>query len=122
MHAAKAVAASKVTTANKLAEIADSIETVSSTLPSGYETYKTVNADGTLSALTAAEGAGAVDSASTKATITSTSPWGNYQIDFYDMPSDIVQKQMFSVLFSKQKTDRRLPSDTTKIYIVRRRI
>lgn len=90
--AAKAVAASKVTTANKLAEIADSIETVSSTLPSGYETYKTVNADGTLSALTAAEGAGAVDSASTKATITSTSPWGNYQIDFTDMPSDIDTK------------------------------
>lgn len=90
--AAKAVAASKVTTANKLAEIADSIETVSSTLPSGYETYKTVNADGTLSALTAAAGAGAVDGASTTATITSTSPWGNYQIDFTDMPSDIDTK------------------------------
>ena len=86
--AAKAVAASDVTTANKLAEIADSIETVSESLPSGYETYKTVNADGTLTALTAAEGAGAVDSASTTATITSTSPWGNYQIDFKNMPSD----------------------------------
>lgn len=86
--AAKAVAASNVTTANKLAEIADSIETVSESLPSGYETYKTVNADGTLTALTAAEGAGAVDSASTTATITSTSPWGNYQIDFKNMPSD----------------------------------
>lgn len=90
--AAKAVAASKVTTKNKLAEIADSIATVSESLPSGYETYKTVNADGTLSALTAAEGAGAVDSASTTAAITSTSPWGNYQIDFKNMPSDIDTK------------------------------
>ena len=87
--AAKAVAASKVTTANKLAEIADSIETVSVNLPEEYKTYKTVNADGTLTALTAAEGAGEVDSASTTATITSTSAWGNYQIDFANMPSDI---------------------------------
>lgn len=86
--AAKAVAASKVTTANKLAEIADSIATVSESLPKEYKTYKTVNADGTLTALTAAEGAGAVDSASTTATITSTSPWGNYQIDFENMPPD----------------------------------
>lgn len=90
--AAKAVAASKVTTANKLAEIADSIATVSVSLPEEYKTYKTVNADGTLTALTAAEGAGAVDSASTEATITSTSPWGNYQIDFKNMPSDIDTK------------------------------
>ena len=90
--AAKAVAASKVTTENKLAEIADSIETVSESLPEEYKTYKTVNADGTLTALTAAEGAGAVDSASTTATITSTSPWGNYQIDFENMPSDIDTK------------------------------
>lgn len=90
--AAKAVAASKVTTANKLAEIADSIATVSESLPEEYKTYKTVNADGTLTALTAAEGAGAVDSASTTATITSTSPWGNYQIDFDKMPSDIDTK------------------------------
>lgn len=90
--AAKAVAASKVTTANKLAEIADSIATVSESLPEEYKTYKTVNADGTLTALTAAEGAGAVDSANTKATITSTSPWGNYQIDFKNMPDDIVPR------------------------------
>ena len=90
--AAKAVAASKVTTANKLAEIADSIGTVSVNLPEEYKTYKTVNADGTLTALTAAEGAGAVDSSSTTATITSTSPWGNYQIDFDKMPDDIDTK------------------------------
>lgn len=90
--AAKAVAASKVTTANKLAEIADSIATVSESLPEEYKTYKTVNADGTLTVLKAAEGAGAVDSASTEATITSTSPWGNYQIDFKNMPSDIDTK------------------------------
>ena len=90
--AAKAVAASEVATSNKLAEIADSIETVSDTLPDGYETYKTVNADGTLSALTATENAGAIDSANTTATITSTSPWGNYQIDFKDMPDDIDTK------------------------------
>lgn len=90
--AAKAVAASEVATSNKLAEIADSIETVSDTLPDGYETYKTVNADGTLSALTATENAGAIDSANTTATITSTSPWGNYQIDFANMPSDIDTK------------------------------
>ena len=90
--AAKAVAASEVATSNKLAEIADSIETVSDTLPDGYETYKTVNADGTLSALTATENAGAIDSANTTATITSTSPWGNYQIDFENMPSDIDTK------------------------------
>lgn len=88
--AAKAVAASKVTTANKLAEIADSIKTVSSTLPSGYETYKTVNADGTLSALTAKdENVASVDANGVTATITSTSPFGNYQIDFEKMPSDI---------------------------------
>lgn len=86
--AAKAVAASKVTTANKLAEIADSIATVSESLPGEYKTYKTVNADGTLTALTAAEGAEAVGSTSTTATITSTSPWGNYQIDFENMPPD----------------------------------
>lgn len=90
--AAKAVAASKVKTENKLAEIADSIATVSESLPEEYKTYKTVNADGTLTVLKAAEGAGAVDSANTKATITSTSPWGNYQIDFTDMPSDIDTK------------------------------
>ena len=90
--AAKAVAASEVATSNKLAEMADSIETVSDTLPDGSETYKTVNADGTLSALTATENAGAIDSANTTATITSTSPWGNYQIDFKDMPSDIDTK------------------------------
>lgn len=91
--AAKAVAASKVTTANKLAEIADSIETVSSTLLSGYETYKTVNADGTLSALTAKdENVASVDAKGVTAAITSTSPWGNYQIDFTDMPSDIDTK------------------------------
>lgn len=119
--AAKAVAASKVTTANKFAEIADSIATVSESLPEEYKTYKTVNADGTLTALKAAEGAGAVDSTSTTATITSTSLWGNYQIDFANMPDDIDTKQMFSVLFSKQAKDRRLPSDTTKIYIVRSR-
>ena len=88
--AAKAVSASKVTTANKLAEIADSIETVSESLPDGYETYKTVNADGTLTALKAAEGAGEVNAENTTASITSTSPWGNYQIDFKNMPSDIV--------------------------------
>lgn len=88
--AAKAVAASKVTTENKLAEIADSIKTVSSTLPSGYETYKTVNADGTLSALTAKdENVASVDANGVTATITSTSPFGNYQIDFEKMPSDI---------------------------------
>ena len=90
--AAKAVAASEVATSNKLAEIADSIETVSDTLPDGYETYKTVNADGTLSALTATENAEAIDSANTTASITSTSPWGNYQIDFENMPSDIDTK------------------------------
>ena len=90
--AAKAVAASKVTTANKLAEIADSIATVSESLPEEYKTYKTVNADGTLTALKAAEGAGAVDSTSTTATITSTSLWGNYQIDFANMPDDIDTK------------------------------
>lgn len=88
--AAKAVSASNVTTANKLAEIADSIETVSESLPEEYKTYKTVNADGTLTALTAAEGAGEVNAESTTASITSTSPWGNYQIDFANMPSDIV--------------------------------
>ena len=88
--AAKAVAASKVTTENKLAEIADSIKTVSSTLPSGYETYKTVNADGTLSALTAKdENVASVDAKGVTAAITSTSPFGNYQIDFEKMPSDI---------------------------------
>lgn len=87
--AAKAVAASKVKTENKLAEIADSIETVSSTLPEEYKTYKTVNADGTLTALTAAEGAGAVNAESTTALIKSTSSWGNYQINFTDMPKDI---------------------------------
>lgn len=90
--AAKAVAASKVTTANKFAEIADSIATVSESLPEEYKTYKTVNADGTLTALKAAEGAGAVDSTSTTATITSTSLWGNYQIDFANMPDDIDTK------------------------------
>lgn len=90
--AAKAVAASKVKTANKLAEIADSIATVSESLPEEYKTYKTVNADGTLTALTAAEGAGAVNAESTTASITSTSPWGNYQIDFDKMPSDIDPK------------------------------
>lgn len=91
--AAKAVAASKVTTANKLAEIADSIKTVSSTLPSGYETYKTVNADGTLSALTAKdENVASVDANGVTAAITSTSPWGNYQIDFKNMPDDIDTK------------------------------
>ena len=91
--AAKAVAASKVTTANKLPEIADSIKTVSSTLPSGYETYKTVNADGTLSALTAKdENVASVDANGVTAAITSTSPWGNYQIDFKNMPDDIDTK------------------------------
>lgn len=91
--AAKAVAASKVTTANKLAEIADSIKTVSSTLPSGYETYKTVNADGILSALTAKdENVASVDANGVTAAITSTSPWGNYQIDFKNMPDDIDTK------------------------------
>lgn len=90
--AAKAVAASKVTTANKLAEIADSIETVSESLPGEYKTYKTVNADGTLTVLKAAEGAGEVNTENTTASITSTSPWGNYQIDFTDMPSDIDTK------------------------------
>lgn len=91
--AAKAVAASKVTTENKLAEIADSIKTVSSTLPSGYETYKTVNADGTLSALTAKdENVASVDANGVTAAITSTSPWGNYQIDFKNMPDDIVPR------------------------------
>lgn len=88
--AAKAVSASKVTTANKLAEIADSIETVSESLPEEYKTYKTVNADGTLTALKAAEGAVEVNAENTTASITSTSPWGNYQIDFKNMPSDIV--------------------------------
>ena len=91
--AAKAVAASKVTTANKLAEIADSIKTVSSTLPSGYETYKTVNADGILSALAAKdENVASVDANGVTAAITSTSPWGNYQIDFKNMPDDIDTK------------------------------
>lgn len=91
--AAKAVAASKVTTANKLAEIADSIETVSESLPSGYETYKTVNADGTLSALTAKdENVASVDAKGVTAAITSTSPFGNYQIDFENMPDDIVPR------------------------------
>ena len=92
--AAKAVAASKVKTANKLAEIADSIKTVSSTLPSGYETYKTVNADGTLSALTAKdENVASVDAKGVNAAITSTSDFGNYQIDFINMPDDIVPRK-----------------------------
>ena len=92
--AAKAVAASKVKTANKLAEIADSIKTVSSTLPSGYETYKTVNADGTLSALTAKdENVASVDAKGVNAAITSTSDFGNYQIDFKNMPDDIVPRK-----------------------------
>lgn len=92
--AAKAVAASKVKTANKLAEIADSIKTVSSTLPSGYETYKTVNADGTLSALTAKdENVASVDAKGVNAAITSTSDFGNYQIDFENMPDDIVPRK-----------------------------
>lgn len=90
--AAKAVAASKVKTENKLAEIADSIGTVSESLPEEYKTYKTVNADGTLTVLKAAEGAGEVNTENTTASITSTSPWGNYQIDFKNMPDDIVPR------------------------------